>query len=83
MRGNPVSNITECSRVTIITYIFCVCTDVVGRLRIISTFCQPLFYRLTVGGCMVVNAALETTATTQQVLPSSDAPLTLVHRTPI
>jgi len=51
-----------------ITHVFCVCTDVVRRLRIIGAFRQPLLYRVAVGRCMVVDAALETDKQTTSLL---------------
>jgi len=41
------------------TYIFRMCADVVGRLRIVCALCQPALDGVTVRGGVVVEAALE------------------------
>jgi len=43
-----------------------VSTDVVCRLRIIGTFCQPFLYRVTVRRRVVVDATLETVTNIHQ-----------------
>ena len=48
---------SECKRVKVIirvTYIFGVGTNIVGCLGIISTFCQPFLYHITVSWSMVL-----------------------------
>ncbi len=34
-------------------------TDIVGSFTVVSTFCQPFFDDLTIGGCMIVGATFE------------------------
>lgn len=64
----------------VLSYVFSVCTDVVGRLRVICTFRQPFADDSTVCGGVIHLSALKTEAR-QTVNPNAHAiTCTLSHQ---